>query len=50
MYVLGVIWSCLICVVWSWTDIMENGQECTKIDENEENGAKLPKNTHPKIK
>ena len=29
---------------------MENGQEWTKIAQNDQNGAKLPKNTHPQIK
>ena len=26
---------------------MRNGQELPKIDQNAQNGAKLPKNTHP---
>ena len=42
--------SCLVCVVLCWTDIMVNGQEWPKMAQNEENGPKLPKNTHPQIK
>ena len=30
-----------------WRDIMQNMQEWTKIDQNDQNGAKRPKNTQP---
>ena len=32
-----------------WRDMMQNGQELPKMDQNAQNGAKRPKKSHPKI-